>query len=116
MAHGIPLDFYKHLLTYDNPRSKFMKDAAAYSLDLMEKMLPRELNYEADPLAMAVMIEPDIVTESVHKYVQVERYGSVSRGMTVVDWWGAAQREPNTEVVTKVNTERFFELLSLAFK
>lgn len=116
MANGIPLDFYKELLTYDNPRSKFMKDAAAYSLDLMEKMLDRKLNYEADPLAMAVMIAPDIVEESVHKYVQVERYGRVSRGMTVVDWWGAAQCEPNTDIVTKVNTERFFDLLSLAFK
>jgi len=93
-----------------------MKDAAAYSLDLMEKMLDRKLNYEADPLAMAVMIEPDIVEESVHKYVQVERYGRVSRGMTVVDWWGTAQCEPNTDIVTKVNTERFFDLLSLAFK
>ena len=65
---------------------------------------------------MAVKLEPDIVTKSVEKFVQIERFGRLSRGMTVVDWWGTSQKPPNVEIVLEVDKERFFELLLSAFE
>jgi inosine-uridine nucleoside N-ribohydrolase len=31
------------------------------------------------------------------------------RGMTVVDWFGLSQQQPNVEIIQKVNWERLIE-------
>jgi inosine-uridine nucleoside N-ribohydrolase len=66
--------------------------------------------FAADPLAMVGMIEPKIVLES-KKIVAVELTGRYMRGMTVVDWFGLSQQQPNVEIIQKVNWERFIELM-----
>jgi inosine-uridine nucleoside N-ribohydrolase len=65
---------------------------------------------------MAVMLEPEIVTSAVEKHIQIERFGRMSRGMTVVDWWESSQKAPNVEIVLEVDRTRFFEILRTAFK
>jgi purine nucleosidase len=74
------------------------------------------MSYAADPLAMAVLMEPEIVQEVTEKYVQIERMGQLSRGMTVIDWWNMSKQAPNVKIVLKVDPNRFYELLESAFK
>lgn len=115
MAHGMPLADFTDLMNRDNPRSQFLKRITRKTLDYLKEVHKTKLSYAADPLAMAVLIEPEIVLEAVDKYVQIERMGQLSRGMTVVDWFDRSHHAPNVKIVLKVDQERFFELLALAF-
>lgn len=115
LAHGIPSETISKLCQNDNPRSKFLNKLMS-RVEIYKKNQKTKLSYFADPLAMAVMLEPDIVVESIDKYVQIERFGHLSRGMTVVDWWGSSQKTPNVNIVQKVDLERFIALFQRAFK
>ena len=115
LAHGIALDEYDTLMTFDNPRSEFLKKITEKFSVYMDEVFHREASYLADPLAMAVILEDDIVLEAVEKYVQIERTGSLSRGMSVVDWFNHAGKKPNTRIIQKVNHERFYDLLKLTY-
>jgi len=64
-----------------------------------------------DPIAMAVAIDPSIVTKSRRLFVGIETGGVWSRGQTVVDLLGVTGRNPNMEVVVEASRERFLEML-----
>ena len=51
-----------------------------------------------DPVAMAVAIEPGVVTRSSRCYIQVEAASDLTRGMTVVDQLDVTHDERNAEV------------------
>jgi purine nucleosidase len=116
IAHGMPIDEFTALFTYDNRRSKFLEAITQHTIKFLREVLNREMSFAADPLAMAVLMEPEIVEEVAEKYVQIERTGELSRGMTVIDWWGMSKKPPNVEIILKVNQEWFFELLKQAFE
>jgi purine nucleosidase len=67
-----------------------------------------------DPIAMAVAIDPSIVTESRRLFVGIETGGVWCRGQTVVDLLGVTGRTPNVEVVVEASRERFLEMLHAA--
>ena len=115
IAHGMPIEDFTALFDYDNKRSQFLKSITKHTIKFLREVLNREMSYAADPLAMAVLIEPEIVEEVAEKYVQIERMGELSRGMTVIDWWGMSKKEPNVTIVLKVNSDRFYQLLKMAF-
>lgn len=116
ISHGMKIEDFKALFAYDNPRSRFLEKVTQKTLEFLMTVLNRSMSYAADPLAMAVLMEPEIVQESEKKFVQIERYGRLSRGMTVVDWWGLTKQQPNVNIVLKVDSDRFFELLKMAFE
>ena len=111
LAHGIDLERFKSFLNYDTDRSRFLKEATVKLLVFLVEGLNRDMSYAADPLAMAVLLEPDIVKKSEHLHVHVECGGGATRGMTVLDWWGMTQKAPNTHVILEVDQERFLDLL-----
>lgn len=113
--HSIPFDLYKQLFNKNTPTSIFIEKISGISHDFIKNNLNRDENFMADPLAMAVAIAPEIVLESEKKYVQVERYGKVSRGMTVIDWYGQSGRTSNVEIIRQVDFARFIDLYKLAF-
>lgn len=69
-----------------------------------------------DPLAMAIALDPGLITASERFYVTMELQGKLTRGQTVIDYMGTSGRDPNVDVVTGVDTEsvydRFYSLLS----
>ena len=64
-----------------------------------------------DPLAMAIAIEPTIVTREAHHFVDVISGDGPARGQTIVEERGNSGREPNCRVIYEVDRERFLELL-----
>lgn len=114
--HGMPIEDFTALFNYDNKRSKFLKAITKHTIKFLREVLNREMSFAADPLAMAVLMEPEIVEEVAEKFVQIERTGELSRGMTVIDWWGMSKKTPNVEIILKVNQERFYDLLKKAFE
>ena len=65
-----------------------------------------------DPLAVAVAMEPDLVSSSF-LHVDIETDGRLTQGMTVADrrpFRENCGNKPNTSVCTDLNTEGFLEL------
>lgn len=65
----------------------------------------------ADALAMAVAIDPGMVTRSERRHVAVELDGRLTRGATVVDWTGRLGRPANARIVMEVDPSRFAALV-----
>ncbi|BBG28133.1 Pyrimidine-specific ribonucleoside hydrolase RihA [Sulfuracidifex tepidarius] len=63
-----------------------------------------------DSLTVAIAHDQTIATERKKFYVSVETCGS-SRGGMLIDWYGLTGKEPNAEIVTRANREKFMELL-----
>ncbi|WP_266180689.1 nucleoside hydrolase [Dyella humicola] len=68
----------------------------------------------ADALAMAVAIDPGIVTRSEQRHVAVELDGRLTRGATVVDWAGRLGRPANARIVMDVDQARFAAMVRRA--
>jgi purine nucleosidase len=65
-----------------------------------------------DPLAVAVAVEPSLVTTE-HVHVDVETGSGLAAGRTIADFWNIPEPwgEPNADVALEVDAERFDELL-----
>jgi purine nucleosidase len=114
--HGLPFEQYQSLLNLDNPRSAFLNKVTRKSRGIMKDIHDGSMSFAADPLAMAILIDPDIIHESEGRFVQIERFGRLSRGMTVVDWYGLLGHPPNVKIVRRVDINRFYQLYKLAFE
>lgn len=68
----------------------------------------------ADALAMAVAIDPSIVTRRETRAVAVELDGRLTRGATVVDWTGRLGRPAQADIVLEVDQSRFAALVRRA--
>lgn len=61
----------------------------------------------ADALAMAVALDPEMVTRSETRHVAVELDGRHTRGATVVDWMGRLRRPAQARIVLEIDPQRF---------
>lgn len=68
----------------------------------------------ADALAMAVAIDPSIVTRSEARHVAVELDGRLTRGATVVDWAGRLKQPANANIVMELDADRFAAMVRRA--
>ena len=91
--------------------------ASVFFADLMEfySKFHREL-YETgdcplhDPCVIAYLIDKEIFKgKKVH--VQVEQDSNLTRGETVVDWLGVKKLNPNCNVITEADSDKFFKIL-----
>ena len=64
-----------------------------------------------DPCVIAYLLEPEIF-EGRFINVEIETESELTRGMTVADWWDVTDRNPNALFIGKVDSDRFFELLT----
>ncbi len=63
-----------------------------------------------DPLALALALDSSL-GETRPGTIDVELAGSMTRAMTVVDWYGQWGRAPNADVAVEVDVERFMDEL-----
>jgi inosine-uridine nucleoside N-ribohydrolase len=63
-----------------------------------------------DPCAVARVIDPKVVHVE-DAFVAVETKGQWTSGMTVTDFKGRMGLEPNTQVATKLEFDRFWDLM-----
>jgi len=63
-----------------------------------------------DPCVTAYLLRPELFAGR-HCNVTVETSSPLTLGMTVVDWWGMTDREPNCTFVREVDADGFFDLL-----
>lgn len=64
-----------------------------------------------DPCVTAYLIRPDLFTGR-HVNVEIETQSELTMGMTVADWWGVTDREPNATFMGDIDADGFFDLLT----
>jgi purine nucleosidase len=84
---------------YDNPARY---DARRYG----EAGLPLH-----DPCVIAYLLRPDLF-EGKERHVAVETGSPLTLGQTVVDWWGTTGKPANAYVLSRVNADGYFRLLT----
>jgi purine nucleosidase len=64
-----------------------------------------------DPTTVAWLLKPDLFSGR-HCNVEIEVTSDLTRGATVVDWWGVTDRAKNALVLRDVDADGFFDLLT----
>ncbi|MEO7431528.1 MAG: nucleoside hydrolase [Dokdonella sp.] len=113
MRHAIGFARFDDLLGSGDARARFYtaisRKAHAFSLSH-----ERSGMILADALAMAVALDPAIVTRSERHHVAIEMSGHLTRGATVVDWDNRLGQRANANIVLDVDRHRFEELVACA--
>jgi purine nucleosidase len=92
--------------TASNPVIRVIEDSMRYYLEVHHDNGHGYVAHLHDPLAAAVALDPELVTTQTAT-VDVELAGTLTRGMTVVDWSGG--REPNAHIGIGVHPDVFFD-------
>jgi purine nucleosidase len=114
MEHGIDASWYEDIARHDNQRSQFLQKISQKTIEFFHRVVKREQLFAADPLAMAVALDPGIITDARMYPIRLELFGNTTRGQTAVDWFGLSGQQPNANVVFKVDLDRFKELMEAA--
>jgi purine nucleosidase len=116
----------EHCRALGTPLARFAIECNAKALQVNRSLFRGRGISLPDPVAMAVALDPAIVTRKSRHAVDVECEGALTRGMTVVDQldvvrrgladpagWAprVAAREPNTTVCWEIDVPRFKERL-----
>lgn len=64
-----------------------------------------------DPAVIAYLLQPDLF-DGKAAHVAVEAASDLTRGVTVVDWWGRMGAPANARVIAGADAEGFFALLT----
>ncbi|MEM8858325.1 MAG: nucleoside hydrolase [Chloroflexota bacterium] len=110
IRHGVSHDTVNDWLNINTQRGRFFKAVSSRSMDVLVKKFKREMWYGADPLALAVVVDPDCVEHAEDRFLMIETGRGPARGQTIVDWNNRMGVAPNTRIVLNVNQARFEEL------
>ena len=64
-----------------------------------------------DPCVIAYLLQPELFSGR-HVNVEIETQSELTLGMTVADWWGVTEREPNAMFMGNINADGFVELIT----
>jgi len=64
-----------------------------------------------DPCVIAYLLQPELFTGR-HINVEIETQSTLTRGMTVADWWRVTDRAPNAMFMGDIDADGFFALLT----
>ena len=111
LLYPLTPDHLEALMSTGTPRSEFFRRITSKIHAYVRDQLDRDGVYAPDPLAMAVALEPDLVTKRTQRPVTVELAGAHARGLTSVDWAGLTKQPATVDLVLEVDFERFWRLM-----
>ena len=127
LANPINAKSLQRFFALNSKRSRFFEKISRKTIVHLEKLvLSKDVGYSVkdsadakifyapDPLAIAVLLEPNIITKSEKKYVTVETAAGISRGQSLVDWMGISHKTPNANLITEISVPRFLDLVEKA--
>ena len=107
----LPIAAYRELAALPTPSARFFERINRIFVDHDS---PGEYGDDyllADALAMAVALEPSLITARLTRHVAVELHGTHTRGQTVIDHMRKLGKPANVEIVTAVDMARMEEML-----
>lgn len=99
----------QHLLQFHSPVSRFIADSTRFYMEFHDAYQKIEGCAINDPLALALVFRPDLVTWEDF-YVDVDTNAGVSIGKTFADYYNYNHKEPNMRVAMKVRANDFLDL------
>ena len=112
LRHAMTFEAFERMLAAGDERAGFYaaisRKARAFNLSRGRGMIA------ADALAMAVALDPAIVTRAERHHVAIELAAGLSRGATVVDWHDRLGGRANANIVLGVDQARFEALVAAA--
>ena len=116
----MPLDVTHKALTTPDRLQRFRDlgtpagDSVAGMLDFYDRWDIEKYGTEGgplhDPTVPAYLLEPDMFSGR-HVNVEMVTDSGPAHGMTVIDWWGVTDNEPNATVMREIDADRFYDLL-----
>ncbi|HKP19202.1 MAG TPA: nucleoside hydrolase [Gaiellaceae bacterium] len=91
-----------------NPLVRCLSDALRYSMEMHHRWGQGYLLHLHDPLALALALDGSL-GETRAGTVDVELAGTLTRGMTVVDWHGLWERPANADVAVEIDAGRLLD-------
>lgn len=113
VRHALDYTAAERWLAHDDPRARFYA-AISRKTRAFNRERGRLGLIAADALAMAVVVDPGIVTRAEERHVEVELHGARTRGATIVDWDRRNGKAPNARIVLDVDHARFERLIAQA--
>ncbi len=113
LRHAFDGDIFDRWLAAGDKRAGFFARIFAHARDYNARN-GRHGVIAADALAMAVALDPEMVTHAETRHVGVEMDGHLTRGATVVDWEQRLGRPENARIVMAVDQARFSALVAAA--
>ncbi len=111
MRHPIDGETLNRWLNLGTIKSEFFKNISAATREFIFNYMGRSALFAADPLALAVALEPEKVTKSETRHVTVEINGLYARGQTIVDWHQRGGGKPNAQIILDYDIPRFIALM-----
>jgi purine nucleosidase len=93
-----------------NALVRYVSDALRFSMEAHLRFGQGYVAHLHDPLALALALDGSL-GETRPGTVDVELAGSLTRGMTVVDWHGLWGRAPNADVAVRIDAARLLDEL-----
>jgi len=116
----IPLDVSHMMLTTKERVERFRAlgnrtgVVTAEMLDFFERFDVAKYGWDGgplhDPCVIAYLLKPSLF-KGRHVNVAIETHGELTRGMTVVDYWGVTGRAKNTNFLRSGDSDGFYDLL-----
>jgi purine nucleosidase len=113
LRHGLPHVDFDRWLAHGDDWGRFYDGISAKTRAWSEGRRGSEW-HSADGLAMAVVLEPQHVTQWQARPVAIETGGTHSRGATVVDWDRRSGAPENARIALGFSRERFESLIRRA--
>ena len=113
LRHTFDFDRFEATLGQGDARARFYA-AISRKTRAFNRARGRPGVVAADALAMAVALDPKIVTRAESHHVAIETTGAATRGATVVDWEDRLGRPANARIVLEVDRARFEALAAAA--
>ena len=99
----------------NNKSSIFFADLMEFYSKFHKELYQVDSTPLHDPCVIAYLIDSSIFSGKFVN-VQVEEESLLTRGKTVVDWWGVTNCIPNCHVMIEADQKKFFSLLSTDLK
>jgi purine nucleosidase len=91
-----------------DPLVRLVSDALRFSMESHLRVGQGYVAHLHDPLVLALAVDGSL-GKTRPGTVDVELDGSLTRGMTVVDWHGLWERASNADVAVEIDVERFLD-------
>ena len=114
MRYGFTAEMRQQWAQMGTAKSDFITAVTAHVNQFIIEHRGRTTQYFADPVAMAVALEPSIVTDFAEHHVAVELNGRLTRGQTITDWENRSGQPANCKIIIALNGRQLFTLVEQA--
>jgi len=109
LKHSFSWEQYESLARMGTPRASFFGAITGPTIAFLRQFHQVPGYLLPDPLAMAITLDPRLITACERLHVSVELQGRLTRGQTVLDHMGLGGCDPNVDVVTGVDVEGVYQ-------